>query len=819
MWLGSVTGFPASQPVEQRSLRSKLVRKPEEIASQASSVTGPRALEEMNRKAEEARAREKRLEEWATKKKPHAGHAHKRSDGAPMSAVLPQPIESRLRPRKKVYTPLPQPEEAARISNRPNAIHRPHMPINNEGSYAPATPFLPQPIETVKRSNRPPPRPEPKKLKSQEEETLWMGLPQPIETVRRTNRRSPLNKMQSVDDQDSDKESAIPRTKLTDKTQQIRDAASLLPQPVDSSRRSNRPALPKEFLPEPIESTRRSNRPVKEFLPEPIESTRRSNRPVKEFLPEPIESTRRSNRPAEKKEAFFPQPIESSRRSNRPAVKEFLPEPIETSHRSHRPTTEKKEELPQPFEISKKSSHHPSPTPIQNDGPPTPTASFFGPDTLPQPVETTRRSQRPINVRPLIPQVIESSMRSSLMRVPPAEMQLELPQPISVSRWTSRAPGLRRESTRRPPSPGPHYTSRPKIQKFAGPAADHVWHLGEPIDSAPPSPVGSPGTSPSMSHCPSLSSSPTSSATSATWDIPVKSSKKYGIQGRRDSSEDGFSNYVLAIQRKLAQEKIQREDHTLKEGLEYPFPATEEAHAEADGDATMDGATPERTGLGIRSESSETIRPKLRAIQTEPDIKVTESINNVDDYPICHSPKFESFKRPLRIPEPDDDDLELLPPLTTAHGAPEMWKPKGQVAVARNISAISSTTHGSSTITTESSTNTSQSSAPLSAPARMWHRPAGPSPGYTVASLPPTKRRDNTTKEVTPSFVDDVYRYLSLQFESVAGKFDPELAAYTGQSIIMVKRDRKAALAKYCEKFVQENPEFEAGEARKAGFW
>jgi hypothetical protein len=797
MWLGSVTGFPASQPVEQRSLRSKLVRKPEEIASQASSATGPRALEEKNRKEEEARAREKRLEEWATKKKPHAGHAHKRSDGAPMSAVLPQPIESRLRPRKKVYTPLPQPEEAARISNRPNAIHRPHMPNNDDvGTYAPATPFLPQPIETVKRSNRPPPRPEPKKLKSQEEETLWMGLPQPIETVRRTNRKSPLNKMQSVDDQESDKESAIPRTKLTDKSQQTRDAASLLPQPVESSRRSNRPALPKEFL------------------PEPIESTRRSNRPVKEFLPEPIESTRRSNRPAEKKDALLPQPIESSRRSNRSAVKEILPEPIETSRRSNRPTAGKKEELPQPFETSKKSSRRPSPTPIQKDDPPTPTASFFGPETLPQPVETTRRSHRPINVRPLIPQVIESSMRSSLMRVPPAEMQLELPQPISVSRWTSRAPGLRRESTRRPPSPGPHYTSRPKIQKFAGPAADHVWHLEEPIDSAPPSPVGSPGTSPSVSHCPSLSSSPTSSATSATWDIPVKSTKKYGIQGRRDSCEDGFSDYVLAIQRKLAQEKIQREDHVLKEGPEYPFPATEKVHAEGD----EDGANRERTGLGIRSESSETIRPKLRAIETEPVIKVTESSpNDVDDYPICHSPKFESFKRPLHIPEPDDDDLEPLPPsASSAHGAPEMWKPQGQLAVARNVSAISSNT---GTTTTESSTNTTQSSAPHSAPPRMWHRPAGPSPGYTVASLPPTKKRDSTTKEVTPSFVDDVYRYLSLQFESVAGKFDPELAAYTGLSIIMVKRDRKAALTKYCERWVQENPEFEAGEARKAGLW
>lgn len=794
MWLGAVTGFSPREAVEQRSLRSKLIRKPEEIASQASSATGPRAQEEKNRKEEEARAREKRLEEWATKKKPNAGHAHKRSDGGPMSPLLPQPIESRLRPRKKVYTPLPQPEEAARISNRPNAIHRPHMPASNEGSYAPATPFLPQPIETVKRSNRP--RPEPKKLKSQEEESLWMGLPQPIETARRSNRKSPLNKMQSVDDQDDDKESAEPRSRLADKALPTQNALS---QPIESSRKSNRPALPKEFL------------------PEPIECSRRSNRPSKETLPEPIESTRRSNRPQEKQDALLPQPVESSRRSNRPAQKEFLPEPIESSRRSNRPAAEKKEELPQPIETTKKSNR-PSAAPVQKDQPPTPTSSFFGPDHLLQPVETTRRSHRPINVRPLIPQVIESSMRSSLMRVPAAEMHLELPQPVSVSRWTSRAPGLRRESTRRPPSPGPHYTSRPKIQKFAGPAADHVWHLEEPIDSTPPSPVGSPGTSPSVSICPSLSSSPTSSATSATWDIPVKSSKKYGIQGRRDSLEDGFSDYVLAVQRKLRQERIQREDHVLKEGPEFPFPATEEVYAE--GDATnVDGATRERTGLGIRSESSETIRPKLRAIETEPVIKVTDSTrdatsnNDDDDYPICHSPKFEAFKRPLLIPEPDD--LELSPPSAPTPGnVPEMWKPKG-LAVAPSISSMS-TNHGSYGT---GSTTQSSVSAPLSAPPRMWHRPAGPSPGYTVASLPPTKKRDNMTKEVTPSFVDDVYRYLSLQFENVAGQFDPELAAYTGLSIIVVKRDRKAALTKYCEKWVQENPEFEAGEARKAGLW
>ncbi|KAI5857734.1 hypothetical protein BZA05DRAFT_331443 [Tricharina praecox] len=723
MWLGSVTGFSLPEPTPpavQRSLRSKLVRKPEEIPSQASSATGPKATEAKRTKEEEARARERRLEEWATRKKPNATDKQpKRSDGS--SIPLPQPIESRLRPRKKVYTPLLQTED-----NRPNAIHRPHMPSDDEGSYAPNKPFLPQPIETVKRSNRRP-VPIPKKLKSEEEETLWMGLPQPVESSRRTHRKSPLNKMQSVDDQDGDV-------------------------PVGGESRAS-------GLTEP--------------LPEPVESTRRSNRPT----------------PTEKKKGDLPSPIEVTRRSNRP-----------------------------------------DPTPIQKDDPPTPTTSFFGPDALPQPIESTRRAHRPINVRPLIPQLVESSMRSSLSRVPHAEMHLELPQPVSVSRWTSRAPGLRRDaSSGRPTSPGQyHFTrdrNRPKV-KFAAPAADHVWHLEEPIDSTPTSPVESPDASTTVSKCPSLSSSPTSSATSMAWDVPVKSSKILGSQGRRESPDDGFSGYVLTLERKLKQEKIQAEDRA-KEGPEYPFPITEDVDTD---DATYnDACATRRTGLGIRSESSETIRPKLRAIETEPAIKTQprrsssidyEDEEDNDDYPICSSPRFEAFKRRAPIPDFEllDDHDERFYRERQAPNVEGMWQPAG-LAVAYQTSPNLSSPTDSPALSTMSSTRTTLTNGPLTAPARMWHRPGGPSPGYTVASLPPAKRRENTAKEVTPSFVDEVYRYLSLQFENVAGKFDPELAAYTGVDVAEVKRDRKAALTVYCEKWVQENPDFQAGERGKGGLW
>ncbi|CCX33443.1 Similar to hypothetical protein [Tuber melanosporum Mel28]; acc. no. XP_002837646 [Pyronema omphalodes CBS 100304] len=822
MWLGAVAGFPLPEPAplkEQRSLRSKLVRRPEEIPSQASSATGPKATEAQRKKDEEAKARERRLEEWATKKKPNV--AEKPPSPSGMAIPIPQPIESRLRPRKKVYTPLPQPEEAALISNRPNMIHRPHLP-SGEGSFAPDKPFLPQPVETVRKTNRT--RPTPKK-RSQEEETLWMGstlnLPQPIETTKRSTRRSPLNKMVSADEYDGTITDKEPRSETN------------LP---DSSQSQS--TEKKEFLPQPIETSRRSNRPAKEILPEPIESTRRSNRPSgskpsesKEILPEPIETTRRSNRPsASDSQREFPSPV-----------------PIETTRRSNRP----------------------GPSPIQRDDPPTPTTSFFGPDITPQPIETTKRSYRPITARPLVPQFVESSMRSSRMRIPYAQMHLELPQPISVSRWTSRSPGLRRESTSsKPTSPGVHPFSRGgdkarrKVQKFAAPAADHVWHLEEPVDSAPTSPVGSPTEgSPVTSTCPSLSSSPTSCATSMAWDIPTKLSKITGQPNQaRDLSsavnsleDERFSGYAMALEEKLKQDAedgiLTKEDHKASEGVEYPFPVVITESGESPAASTRspspnpkDSHTPHRPREDptTRSESSETIRPKLRQISTEP-LSINTELNNgdvanlnndfdneEDDYPICHSPRFEKFEPPILCGPDTADEFDYRRKLHI----PTMWKPSGGASTTTTLTTganprpgawIDNTNSLRSGISKQHAASKLAAAGQLSvvgrlpsAPPRMWSKtPGGPSPGYTVASLPPTKRQQHSVaSEVTKEFVEDVWKYLGLQFENVAAKFDPELAQYTGLSVVVVKRDRKAALRRYCEKWVGENPE---GEVR--GLW
>lgn len=412
-------------------------------------------------------------------------------------------------------------------------------------------------------------------------------------------------------------------------------------------------------------------------------------------------------------------------------------------------------------------------------------------------------------------------MRSNRIRVPASELHLELPQPISVSRWSNRSAGPRKDPRRegsQPMSPGLYAPplhrnrSRKKPQQDMTPAADHVWHLHEPVDSVPPSPAVSPDASPSASKCPSLSSSPTSSAASSAWGGPVR---KRGIPGRRESLEDGFSGYMLELERSLKKEgacgTAARLKERAKEEAEYPFPITDEIHLRAD------DVVGQRLG---RSASSETIRPAPLAIGSEPNIKIGEEPRldkDMDDYPICHSPVFSNFKRP---------QLPITPVSDNVDNADEQRDNNSDIPTFE-LEMTESTGLPNPPLLFQLPTppdsehsSVSKASGAMTAPPRMWYRPTGPSPGYTVASLPPTKRKAETNaKEVTPEFIEEVYRYLSLQFENIAVKFDDELASYTGLTIVEVKADRKAAVGKYCQQWVQENPEIAAGESRKGGLW
>jgi len=719
MWLGSVSGFPVPAPPPPRvepTIRTKLARKPEAIPSAACVNANdyvmqrnfPRDTRTEEQKKADEEAERKRKEDEEARRKRLAAHSKKAGE------VRNNQGEQRVRPsgrRGKVFLPIPLPQETAQRSNRPNANHRPNLPDNNT-SYAPSHPFLPQPIETTRRSNR-----RPEKLKVDGEESVWMGLPQPIETVRRSNRKFPLGSRGSggsLENKDGNNGTKLASTGT---------------------------------------------------------------------LPEPIESSRRSHRPRKSQESTLPQPEEATRRSNRPTA-----------------------------------------APVQRAGqdPPTPTTSFFGPSIVPQPYETTKRSYRPIAARPLIPQPIETSRRSNRVWVPQPEMHLETeaqntPQPVALSSYSGHH-YLRRSSTTKPNTPASGVFVRDQererrlVKKVWARPNDHVSHLHEPVDSVPPSPE--------QSRCPSLTTSPTSAGPSSAWEISNKLNKTMGAKAvERGSGGDEFGPYILGREKGLRKEGaigsagIKRE--RVNEEMECLFPVV--AEGKGNEDKMPKVAT---DGSGIRNERSETARPMLTSAIIDgvleinhPQPRRASDGNAVDDYPICSSPVRGKFTVPwgtkeeqagerggFNISRIPTDELDGSTPLN-----------------------ISTTNMNAQLPTPPDSLPSSVSSkqflgGPRTAPSRAIYSPMAPSPGYTVASLPP-RRKGESDVEVTEEFVNAVMAYLSLNHESIAAKYDAELVLYTNTSEAQVKADRKGVVRKYIERWISENPEMASGEGRKGGFW
>jgi len=102
-----------------------------------------------------------------------------------------------------------------------------------------------------------------------------------------------------------------------------------------------------------------------------------------------------------------------------------------------------------------------------------------------------------------------------------------------------------------------------------------------------------------------------------------------------------------------------------------------------------------------------------------------------------------------------------------------------------------------------------------------------PSPGITVASLPP--RRDVNpmgtpmvplkSSDVTDAFVGEVWRYLSFEHECIARRYDNELCEYIGWRTERVTQDRWGALKEYIKLWVGVNPELNGGDKLKGGLW
>ncbi|CUS12534.1 unnamed protein product [Tuber aestivum] len=619
----------------------------------------------------------------------------------------------------------------------------------------------------------------------------------------------------------------------------------------------------KVFLPIPLpqETAQRSNRPNANHRPN-LPDNNTSYAPSHPFLPQPIETTRRSNRRPEKAKVGseesvwmgLPQPIETVRRSNRkgplvsrgsggcsdnkdgkddtkPVSTEVLPELIGSSLRSHRPRKSQESTLPRPEETTRRSNR-PTATPVQGaeQDLPTPTASFFGPNIVPQPYETTRRSHRPISARPLIPQLVETSRRSNRVRVPQPEMHLVMepenaPQPAALSSHSGHH-YLRRSSTTKPNTPGLYPTSgafardpereRRVMRKVWARPNDHVSHLHEPVDSAPPSPAGSP----EQSRCPSLSTSPTSSTASSTWETSNKLNKTVGAKAaRRGSRGDGFGPYILGLGKDLLKEGvvgsagIKRE--RTKEEVECPFPVVTED--KWSGDKRTKVAT---DASGIRSERSETVRPKFTSAITDgvleikhPQPRRASDEKAVDDYPICHSPVHGKFAVPWGKKEEQTEERGGFN--SSRIPTDEFDGPAPLNIGTANVNTQLPTPPDS---LPSSESNKQFLGGPRIAPSRVIYTPMAPSPGYTVASLPPRRKGDNDV-EVTEEFVNALMVYLSLNYESIAAKYDAELALYTNTSEAQVKADRKGVVRKYVERWVSENPEMASGEGRKGGFW
>ena len=740
MWLGSVTGFPPPAPPPPKveaTFRTKLSRKPEDIASQACSGAGgysmfgtpnqPKDTRTAEQKRADGEAERKKKEEEKARRKRLAEHSRKAGEA--------QPGEQRVKAsgrRGKVFLPIPLPQETARRSNRPNTNHRPNLPHNNS-SYAPSNPILPQPIETVRRSNRHAEKAKP----VDNEESVWMGLPQPIETVRRSNRKGPLGGGDGKDEKGTSRA---------------------------------------EILPQPVESTRRSNRPRKEQGSSPPHSeTSGSDRPTENLL----HSTQTSD----------------------PAVT----------------TSVQKRVL----------------------DPPTPTTSFFGPAIVPQPFETTRRSHRPISARPLVPQPIETSRRTNRVRAPQPEMQLEPEgqapaERVAAPNWAERVNyegrhHLRRKSTNKPNAPAAMVRDRERerrlMKKVWARPIDHVSHLHEPVDSTP----SSPQASPEPSRCPSLSTSPTLSVASSTWDVANKLNK--ATQGGRPAGrepgrvpvEDGFGPYMIGLEKELREggalgsAGIEHERETQE--TQFPFPVVAEVKQSSD----QRGKVATESG----PERSETLRPRLTSAITDgvleikhPQPRRSAQQQEVDDYPICRSPVHGKLNIPWK--------KDLVPAEDTTGGPKDFNQsriPTDDLEVSKPVDIIALTNANTQLPTPPdsqpSSVKTNQfCGGPRTAPPRMAYTPMAPSPGYTVASLPPARKKEGATgNEVKDDFVNGVMTYLSLNFDSVAALYEEELALYTGISEAQVRADRKGSVKKYIERWVSENPEIAAGPGKKGGLW
>ncbi|KAF8455758.1 hypothetical protein BGX38DRAFT_1140382 [Terfezia claveryi] len=633
-------------------------------------------------------------------------------------------------------------------------------------------------------------------------------------------------------------------------------------------------------LPIPIEASRRSNRTNKFgnttglFQPQVIETTRRSNRTTLQRKVEDVLSEAPS-RAASRAPTRASSPVQGEKKSLASSI--FFPKasPVittgtqtpqtpdyfsiqSTTSTASKPNVTSLQFLPQPVETTRRSNRKPVPKAPDNETPPptpppqveTAPSNSSTPFTFaPKPFEVSRRSNRPL-ARPLQTVKAEEAPKSNLSRKP--EMQLDLsrlPQPVSTSRWTNKInkPGarhLRRSSTVQPPgTPGNYYFVPETGQASETPMnrtkeggrgirpEDHVEHFAGAVDSTPASPNGSPN----QSRCPSLSTSPTSS----TDNLPLDSKGNRGvcIDGRRDSLEEGYASYILDAQRRKKSgerrprspkspkspgasglRQTQNIDDTTTTTTVKPIPVPI-----ASKNCRRDSEAPDNTAMEKEKEylrakaRGETVKPMKVNIPAPPANKV------YDEYPIFASPTRENF-----LPKPERVATKDLP---TAKPIPIPNMPSN----TGNLPTPPDSNPNSSQATMLSFGKLKIPVVGLFYPSSIhnYHHPSqqltphNPSPGITVASLPPKREMKAIGSpmvplkptDVTDQFVGEVWRYLSFEHECIARRYDEELSEGTGWRKERVSQDRWGALREYVKMWVGVNPEVDGGERMKGGLW
>ncbi|KAG9640119.1 hypothetical protein KCU69_g18753, partial [Aureobasidium melanogenum] len=351
--------------------------------------------------------------------------------------------------------------------------------------------------------------------------------------------------------------------------------------PVETSSKSNRKAAqsgenaaPRKFNVQPAETTTRSSKdsnangrdvnqsPPRRFNPTPVETSTKSSRetqqpqqPARRFAPEPVETSVKSSKDKEQSQS---QP-----------ARRFAPEPVETSTKTNRqsdPPADKPKSrlLPQPIEMTSNSNRAKSKSP-QSKSPATNSPASKSPQTKSPPNEAVSPSSQPQAApaekpkRRFAPQLIDTSSRSRKNSDEKPSWSANHRTDISPGEETRVAYNnigqqitiANRENATSPTEYPRFVMPFARRKERSDSARSHSFRMPEleTIESSESEP----------SAPPSLSTSPSSNDFSLGAAMePMNPAYKHATR-IRESIDETFSRYLLELEGRKAQAKLQEQ--------------------------------------------------------------------------------------------------------------------------------------------------------------------------------------------------------------------------------------------------------------------